>query len=275
MYFAMKSIGNENEEKIKSIAHESDRWKFLYDIAKAYGFEGIQIGSNIGTDLYVEEFKLDLNNIPDYFGDLKFTLHLGGHNGFTNEKDCEAFDKKLESAFKIAAKHNFHDISIHPPVDAEGFTPDKRKISEEYFDKTIMPWEKEALRSNISLSMESHDYGVYFLFDGLHEYERFIDKHPDLGVLIDISHNYYDNYSEDEIINILGDKNVKGLHISDALRNVDVRKGTHLAIGDGTVDFSKLLNHFKDVLNLYGALEIVTNNDGISSNLRALRNIVT
>jgi len=131
------------------------------------------------------------------------------------------------------------------------------------------------LRSNISLSLESHDYGKYFLFDGLHEYARFIDKHPDLGVLIDITHNYYSNCSEDDIINIIRQKNVKGLHISDALHDVDIRKGTHLAIGDGKIDFSKLLKHFKDIPNLYGALEIVADNDGIGKSLNALKNIVS
>ena len=214
------------------------------------------------------------NNIPDYFEDLKLTLHLGGHDKFTHENDCKKFDRKLESAFKTAIKHKMHDISIHPPVEVNGFTPDKRKTSEEYFDKTIAIWEKEALRSNISLSLESHDYGEYFLFDGLHEYVRFINRHPDLGVLIDISHNYYDNYSENDIINILGNTNIKGLHISDALQNVDIKKGTHLAIGDGTVDFSKLLSHFKNIPDLYGALEIVADNAGIGNSLKKLKDFI-
>ena len=38
----------------------------------------------------------------------------------------------------------------------------------------------------------------------------------------------FDKYSEEDIINILGNKNVKGLHISDSLQNVHFRKGTHL-----------------------------------------------
>jgi len=273
MYFALKCLGFDDEEKIRNIASESDRWQFLYDIAKSYGVEGIQIGSNVGADLYVEEYKLDLNNIPDYFKDLKLTLHLGGHFKFIDEKDCEIFAGTLESAFKVAVKNNFHDISIHPLI-IYGFTAAEKDISLKLFHKAISKWEKESLKSNISLSLESHDYGKYFLFDGLHEYAEFIDQHPDLGVLIDISHNYFDNYSEDDIIKILGDKNVKGLHISDAVQNVDVRKGTHLAIGDGTMDFPKLLNHFKNIPNLYGALEIVADNEGIGKSLEKLRNFI-
>jgi len=65
----------------------------------------------------------------------------------------------------------------------------------------------------------------------------FADKHQDLGILLDISHNYFDNYSEDGIVKFLGCRNFKALHISDALQNVDIKKGTHLAIGYGSIDF--------------------------------------
>ena len=43
MYFSMDEIGFENTEKIKSIASEADRWQFIYNVAKSYGFGGIFI----------------------------------------------------------------------------------------------------------------------------------------------------------------------------------------------------------------------------------------
>jgi len=270
MYFAMDEIGFENEEKIKSISSESDRWQFMYDISKNYGFEGIHITPSLYTKL-----GLDLSNIPDYFQDFKLSLHLGGLHAIMSERDTEAFDNELENAFEIALRHNMHDISIHPPVNNDtGFSSDEKKICEEWFDKAIAKWVKEAVHLNISLSLETHVTGEFFLFDGLYEYTRFIDRHPDLGVLIDISHNYFDKFSEDDIINILGNKNIKGLHISDALQDVDFRKGTHLPVGDGTVDFVKLLDYFKEIPNLYGVLEIKSDNDGIGRSLRNLKNII-
>jgi len=54
--------------------------------------------------------------------------------------------------------------------------------------------------SNISFALETHVSGDFFLFKWLEEYIVFADKHPDSGILIDISHNYFDNYSEDAII---------------------------------------------------------------------------
>ena len=41
MYFSMDEIGFENTEKIKSMSSEADRWKFVYDVAKSFGFEGV------------------------------------------------------------------------------------------------------------------------------------------------------------------------------------------------------------------------------------------
>jgi len=90
--------------------------------------------------------------------------------------------------------------------------------------------------SNISFALETHVSGDFFLFKWLEEYIVFADKHPDSGILIDISHNYFDNYSEDAIIELLGKRKVKALYVSDVLRNVDFRKGTHLPVGEGTVD---------------------------------------
>jgi len=116
--------------------------------------------------------------------------------------------------------------------------------------------------------------GEFFLFRGLEEYILFADKHPDLGILIDISHNYFDNYSEDTIINFLGFRNVKALHVSDALQNVDFRKGTHLPIGEGSINFEKLLKYFDKFPNLFGALEIKADNKKIQSSLEQLRNIL-
>jgi len=89
------------------------------------------------------------------------------------------------------------------------------------------------IKNGISLSLETHVAGDYFLFNGLSEFAAFTDRYPDLGILIDISHNYYNpQYSEEDIINILSGKNVKCLHISDALRSADFEDGTHRAGGN-------------------------------------------
>ena len=153
-------------------------------------------------------------------------------------------------------------------------TAAEKDLSLSYFNTAVDKWLNILMDNGISLSLETHVAGEWFLFDGLYEYAEFVDKYPDLGVLIDISHNYYEpQYSEDDIMNILGNKNVKGLHISDALRNAEFEAGTHLPIGDGTINFPKLLKGFEKFENLYGVLEIKSNKEGIEKSLRVLKGL--
>ena len=268
MYFTMDEIGAENTNKINTIGSESSRWKFIYDIAKEYGFEGIHF-----TPSLYNKFKLDLNAIPDYFQEFKLTFHYGGITGIISVSDYEVFDRNFENVFEIALKNKMHDISIHPPYIYKMTTAEKG-LSLDFFSKTIDKWLKILMNSGISLSLETHVAGEWFLFDGLHEYVNFIDRHPGLGVLIDISHNYYKpQYSEDDIVDILGNTNVKGLHISDALRGVEFKEGTHLAIGDGSIDFHRLMNGFRKFPELYGVLEIKSTNEGIERSLNNLQSM--
>ena len=268
MYFAMDEIGFANTEKIKTISTETERWKFIYDTAESYGFEGI----HFTPSLYNNDFGLDLENIPSYFQDFKLTLHLGGLHKIISESAYEAFDMALVKGFEIAKRHCMHDISLHPPDIYEVSSAEKSRCYD-FFRRAIAKWLGIALKNGISLTLETHVTGRYFLFDGLVDYTKFIDEYPELGVLIDISHNYYDGYSEDEIIYYLADKNVKGLHISDALQGAEFREGTHLAVGSGTVDFPKLLKCFSHIPNLYSALEIKASNEAITKSLNKLQEV--
>ena len=269
MYFAMDEIGFENTELIKTIEYKADIWKFIYDVAKTYGFDGIHF-----TPSLYKIFNLDIKHIPDYFKEFRLTLHLGGIHTIISENDNDIFEKEFENAFGIALEYNMHDVSIHPPYIYK-LTAEEKSIALDYLDKSIDKWIKKLSSKGISLSLETHVTGEWFLFDGLHEYVKFINNHPALGVLIDISHNYYNpQYSEHDIINILGNKNVKGLHISDALRSAEFFDGTHLAIGSGTIDFPILLKGFEKFTDLYCVLEIKSQNEGIESSLKILKKIV-
>jgi sugar phosphate isomerase/epimerase len=260
MYFSMDEIGLENAEKILTVTSEAGRWRFIYDTAKQYGFGGIHF-----TPSLYQTFNLDTANIPAYFTDFKLTYHVGGMRDILSA----AYDDEMDKAFKIAADRGMHDISIHPPGSKPSAAEKNTAI--DYFTKTVDKWLNIAVKRGISFSLETHVAGKYFLFDGFSEYVKFIGKFPELGVLIDISHNYYEpQYSEDEIIAALSHQNVKGLHISDALRTAHFKAGTHLPVGDGEVDFAKLLYGFKHFTDLYGALEVKSDNEGITRSLNNL-----
>ncbi|MCL2703128.1 MAG: sugar phosphate isomerase/epimerase [Defluviitaleaceae bacterium] len=268
MYFAMDEIGFENMEEIMKISNESGKWRFIYDAARTYGFDGIHI-----TPSLYKNFGVDYRNVPEYFRDFKLTLHLGGIHSVTSEKEYETLDEELETGFEIAAEYGMHDISIHPPYLIR-LTQAEKDLSYEFFHKLVSKWVKTAVTSGISLSLETHVYGKAFLFGGYGEFANFVNNYPDLSVLIDISHNYYDPpYSEDEIIDFAGRNNIKGLHISDALRDKEYQESLHLAIGDGIIDFPRLLKGFEKFLDLYGVLEIKANNAGIQKSLNYLKGL--
>ncbi|MCL2406802.1 MAG: sugar phosphate isomerase/epimerase [Defluviitaleaceae bacterium] len=269
MYFSMDEIGFGNTEKIKRITSEADRWRFIYDTAKAYGFDGV----HITPSLYNDDFGLDLLNIPNYFQDFKLTLHFGGFGRLVSEDDFAACDRALVQNLEVALRSDMHDISIHPP-NIMGLSPDEKKHCLELFHRAVTKWLGIALKSNLSLSLETHVTGKYFLFDGLGEYVRFIENYPDLGVLIDISHNYYDGYSEDEIISHLVDKNVKCLHISDAVQGAEFKAGTHLPVGRGGMDIAKILTGFAHIPGLCSVLEIKADSGDIGKSLELLQRMI-
>ncbi|MCL2321723.1 MAG: sugar phosphate isomerase/epimerase [Oscillospiraceae bacterium] len=189
----MDEIGFENFEKIKKISNESDRWRFIYNIAKNYGFEGIHL-----TNTLYKELNLDLNNIPSYFNEFKLTYHFGGLYKINSIEELQSFDNDLKESFDVAINHNMHDISIHPPY-TYGLSLAEKKLCLYFFNEAINKWVKIALQHNISFSLETHVTGEFFLFNGLNQYVQFIDNHSNLGILIDISHNYFDGYSEEDI----------------------------------------------------------------------------
>jgi len=123
MYFAMDEIGFENTEKIKGIKTEAKKWKFIYDTAKSYGFEGI----HFTPSLYGKDFELDLNTIPDYFQDFKLTLHFGGSHKFVTDENNSSFDVALSQGFEMTSRNNMHDISLHPP-NIYGISHDEKNM---------------------------------------------------------------------------------------------------------------------------------------------------
>ena len=68
---------------------------------------------------------------------------------------------KMENVFEIAKKHGMHDISIHPPYIHNLPVTDKA-LSLEFLGNFIDKWLNVLLKSNISLSLETHVAGEWF-----------------------------------------------------------------------------------------------------------------
>ena len=270
MYFSMDELGFESAEKVKQINGVEEKWRFVYDTAKSYGFEGVHF-----TPTMYEEFGLSMDSLPDYFQEFKLTLHPCGLWKVHTDEGCRRFDEYMERCFGWATRHSMHDISIHPPY-VEGITADERRASLANFDTLVAKWLAHAGQLGITFSLETHVTGKYFLFDGLAEYTEFVDKHPGLGVLIDISHNYYDGFTENEIISIFASRNVTGLHISDALRRGEAEfgDGTHLPIGKGGMDVAQIVRAFIHVPDLVGVFEVKCSDEDLKRSLARLSGLL-
>lgn len=136
-------------------------------------------------------------------------------------------------------------------------------------------WLPKYRLAGIPLSVETHVTGEVFVFQGLEDYLAFMRQFPGLGVLIDVSHNCYDGYSEEKILTILEPLRIGGLHLSDAVSGVDLEMGTHLPIGKGNVDFRRTLESFADSEHVHGALEIKSSYSDIKCSLEKLEGILS
>ena len=139
MHFSMDEIGFENILKIKTLTTFSEKWKFLYNVAKGYGFEGIHI-----TPSLYNGFDLDISTIPDYFQVFKLTYHLGGIYSISTKDDYIKIDNDIEKSFIFAEKHNFLDISIHPP-NIHRLTHEDKLKNLDFFHKIIYKWVRKVL----------------------------------------------------------------------------------------------------------------------------------
>ena len=83
-----------------------------------------------------------------------------------------------------------------------------------------------------------------------------MSKYVKLGVLIDVSHNFNDGFILENLISSLKHIKITGFHLSDAIAEVDIEKGTHLAIGKGNINFEEVISHFRFDDSVYGALEV-------------------
>ena len=161
------------------------------------------------------------------------------------------------------------DVSLHPPI-AWHKDHNRRDEFQIKFSRIIETWLPRFENEGISLSVEGHVGGNVFLHSSLEKFAEFITQYPKLGALIDISHNFNDGLPISDIIKIINDLNITGLHLSDAISGAEVGKGTHLPVGNGEINFSDFLKHFVHC-DIYGALEIGATSEIISESLLKLK----
>jgi sugar phosphate isomerase/epimerase len=281
MYFALEYLGIENVDRLKEIHSQSEKWRFIHNFAYESGFKGIQF-----YPAYENEFGLSFQSIPEYIRkSFRLTYHTG-NTGISRiitpdeiEKTDLVFSKSLQTASFIGAE----DVSFHPPLVTDiallpvapdrVSTPDSNKTKNQ-LRTLIKKWLPKFQACNITLSLETHMTPYVFIFSGLQDFHEFMLTVPGLGILIDVSHNYYDGYDITHVLQTLNPYKITGFHLSDAIRGKVLAEGTHLPIGQGQVDFARVLAQFGSNNLVYGALEVRGTAKGIADSLTRLRKIL-
>lgn len=269
MYFAMDEIGPDNVSRLCLLDDKSEVWLEIARIAAGFGYEGVQFTSS----LYEHKLGLSLRQIPKIFRTYRLTFHIAGIRPLASDQDEAELEALLQESLEIASQNGMEDVSLHPPRLADAGDGD-RQLVRATFMRILKKWMPRYVDQGVTLSLESHSGGKVFVFDGLSEFSAFVDEMPGLGVLADISHLWNDGNSVDSIVSALEGRRVTGLHLSDALARVDVTKGTHLVVGEGEVDFSRILPLYSDDDSMYGVLEVKAESSQIRHSLDTLRRYV-
>ena len=235
-------------------------------IAAGFGFQGIQFTPS----LYEQRLGLSLKRIPDVFRKYRLTYHIAGIHPLASPRDEAELEALVQEGLEIASENGMEDVSLHPPRLANAGDGETQTVRST-FKGFLKRWIPRYADHGITLSLESHSGGRFFVFDGLLEFSAFVSEMPGLGVLADISHLWNDGNGVEDIASSLRNCRVTGLHLSDALANVEVTKGTHLPVGDGEVDFTRLLPRYCDDDSVYAVLEVKAESSQIKHSVNLLR----
>ena len=261
MYFALKSIGKDNEEKLSNLTSLSDKWQLIDRIAKNDGYDGIQFSNPF--------YGIPIDNLPEYIKKFRLAYHLDYTADFSKDDEAKKYNCLIEKGLHYAVENRVEDVSLHPPITWHK-DHHRRDEFQAKFSNIIEEWLPRFESEGITLSVESHVGGNVFLHNSLEKYAKFIAQYPKLGALIDISHNFNDGLIISDILKIIDNLKITGLHLSDAISGAEVGEGTHLPIGDGEINFSDFLKHFRHC-NIYGALEIRAASEIVSESLLRLK----
>jgi sugar phosphate isomerase/epimerase len=276
MYFSMDDIGDENLKILLNMQSESGKWQLISKFASEFGFTGIQI-----SPMYQDKFGLSLIRVPDYVRkSFRLTYHPGGVYQLNTAAEELALHSMLSESLDIGVESGSEDVSFHPPIiaDVSRLPLPKEDRSRGHCTeaqdrlKTVLNvWLLKFKDKGITLSLETHFTPAVFVYDGLNDFRDFCQTIPNLGVLVDVSHNFFDGYQISEQVDILKPLRITGFHLSDAITGIKLSEGTHLPIGQGHADFSSVLRVYKENDIVYGALEIKGSVQGITDSLTYFR----
>lgn len=220
-----------------------------------------------------------LKNLLDRF-EMERNVHVGGLY------DAEELSRKGEEYSKISRELRYgallcqqissNLLSFHPPFSMKPHLDKEtlckaRNLFLELTEKTL----NFASSRGIRLALESFCYPP-FIFHGLDDFMNFVSQFPPskLGILMDVGHLYQAKIDLEETIERFRSR-LCDVHIHDATQQSNFRVATHLPIGKGTIDFSRLIDGLHQVrYDGWLTLEIIGTEKEIVQSKTILENLL-
>jgi sugar phosphate isomerase/epimerase len=220
----------------------------LVEKAAHMGFRFFQIGPTSSFGVIDGD---RLRAVLDKCG-MKSNVHVGGlydaEKFVASERERSRFQKDLRFGVELSREVSSSLVSFHPPFFKSANS--NRGLSSRaktLFLKLVRQEAEFAYDVGIRLALESFCYPP-FIFNGLDDFTPFFSNFPvtKLGVLLEVGHLYQAGFNLDEAI-LAFRHQLMDVHVHDATRGKDFREATHLPLGKGTIDFSRLIRILSEV----------------------------
>ena len=220
----------------------------LLQKAFSMGFKGFQVGP-LWKFQRVDGERL--KNLLDKF-EMERNVHIGGlYDAEKLSRKDEEYSKilrELRCGILLCHQISSNLMSFHPPFSMNPHLDEEtlRKARDLFLELTEKALDFASSRG-IRLALESFCY-LPFIFHGFDDFVNFVFQFPPskLGVLMDVGHLYQAKMDLEEAIEKFKSR-LCDVHIHDATRQNNFRVATHLPIGKGTIDFSRLIDSLHQV----------------------------
>jgi sugar phosphate isomerase/epimerase len=228
--------------------YNTDELMRLVEKAAHMGFRFFQIGPTSSFSVIDGD---RLRAVLDKWG-MKSNVHVGGlydaEKFVASERERSRFQKDLHFGVELSREVSSSLVSFHPPFFKSANS--NRGLSSRaktFFLKLVRQEAEFAYDVGIRLALESFCYPP-FIFNGLDDFMPFFSNFPvtKLGVLLEVGHLYQAGFNLDEAIRAFRHQ-LLDVHVHDATRGKDFREATHLPLGKGTIDFSRLTRLLSEV----------------------------
>jgi sugar phosphate isomerase/epimerase len=231
-----------------SSAYDRAELSRLVEKADRLGFRCFQIGP---TSSFPEIDGECLRTVLDTYG-MERNVHVGGlydaERFVASEEELNKAREDLRRGIVLSKQISSSLVSFHPPFfKSEHWDKALSSRTKTGFLKLIKEEVSLANDMGIKMALESFCYPP-FIFNGLDDFMQFVSNFPptELGILLEVGHLYQAGFNLDKAIHTFGSR-VLDVHVHDATRQKDFRKATHLPIGKGTIDFSRLIFRLRRV----------------------------